>query len=148
MFLSSKRYGHEIGLSSCFRQWRAASHCNLLHGYALSVKLEFGAYELDNNNWVVDFGGLKHIKQWLESKFDHKLLVAEDDPHVATFIQLQRAGLADIVLVASTGCESFARMIYDHVEAWLVSVPQYVGRVKLLSVEVCEHGANSATYRT
>ena len=33
---STKTYGHEEGLSCCFRQWRAThSHCRLLHGYAL-----------------------------------------------------------------------------------------------------------------
>ena len=35
MYRSSKTYGHEIGLSAAFRQWRAQSHCRLIHGYAL-----------------------------------------------------------------------------------------------------------------
>ena len=59
MFFSTKTYGHETGLSCAFRQPNAThSHCSLLHGYALSFKFVFGAQELDNKNWAVDFGDL------------------------------------------------------------------------------------------
>ena len=34
-FLSSKKYGHDRGLSTAFRQWRADSHCRFMHGYSL-----------------------------------------------------------------------------------------------------------------
>ena len=74
-YKSTKTYGHELGLSCCFRQWRAESHCRLLHGYALSIRLVFEAEELDVRNWVVDFGSLKSLKQMFVDTFDHKLLV-------------------------------------------------------------------------
>lgn len=57
-FFSIKKYGHERGLSAAFRQWRADSHCKFLHGYSLEFEFEFGAHELDERNWVVDFGGI------------------------------------------------------------------------------------------
>ena len=79
MYKSTKTFGHEIGLSACFRQWRADSHCRFLHGYALAIKFVFAANELDVRNWVVDFGSLKSLKSQLEDTFDHKLLVAEND---------------------------------------------------------------------
>ena len=46
-FLSGKTYGHNTGHSCAFRQWRADSHCNLIHGYALQFELEFGSDGLD-----------------------------------------------------------------------------------------------------
>ena len=55
-YYSLKKYGHERGLSAAFRQWRADSHCKFLHGYSLEFEFEFGADELDEKNWVVDFG--------------------------------------------------------------------------------------------
>ena len=58
---STKKYGHERGLSAAFRQWRAESHCRFMHGYSLEFGFVFGAHELDENNWVVDFGGLKGL---------------------------------------------------------------------------------------
>lgn len=145
MYSSTKTYGHDIGLSSAFRQWRAKSHCKLIHGYALSIHLVFSASELDENNWVVDFGALKTFRTWLEDTFDHKLLVAEDDPELDTFKLLQDKGLADIVLVPNCGCEAFSSLVYSAANAWLEE-NGYIPRVKLISVEVREHGANSAVY--
>lgn len=144
MFLSTKEYGHEIGLSACFRQWRAESHCNQLHGYALAVKFTFGAVELDCRNWVVDFGSLKSLKGWLQDTFDHTLLVAEDDPKLEVLKQLDEwHGLAKVVVVPACGCEMFASMIFECTEIWLKD-NGYAPRVKLIAVEVKEHGANSA----
>lgn len=143
MFLSTKEYGHEIGLSACFRQWKAHSHCNQLHGYALAVKFTFGAVELDSTGWVVDFGSMKSLKQMLQDTFDHTLLVAEDDPHIKTLQQLNALGIARVVEVPACGCEKFAEMIFDCTEVWLKD-NGYAPRVKLIAVEVKEHGANSA----
>jgi 6-pyruvoyltetrahydropterin/6-carboxytetrahydropterin synthase len=143
MFISTKEYGHELGLSACFRQWRAESHCRLLHGYALAVKLTFGAVELDVRNWVVDFGSLKSLKQILQDTFDHTLLVAEDDPWLHKLKELEIYGLARVVVVPACGCEKFAEMIFEVTEIWLKD-NGYIPRVKLIAVEVKEHGANSA----
>ena len=52
MYNSTKTYGHDVGLSCSFRQWRAQSHCSKVHGYALSVKFTFAAEKLDERNWV------------------------------------------------------------------------------------------------
>ena len=148
-YRSSKTYGHEIGLSACFRQWRAQSHCRFLHGYALLVHLEFEAEELDERNWVVDFGSLKSFKGQLEQTFDHKLLVAADDPMLPELEKLDTLagglGLAQVVVVPDVGCEAFARMIYDAAEVWLLD-NGYSPRVRMHHVTVREHGANSATY--
>lgn len=144
-FQSTKTYGHNIGLSCAFRQWRAKSHCRFIHGYSVAVKFVFEADELDENNWVVDFGSLKPMKKWLEDTFDHKTLVAEDDPHLDWFNQGQALGLMDIVVVPSTGCESFAKLVYDATEVWMDD-NKYFPRCRLKSVEVMEHGANSAVY--
>lgn len=146
MHISTKTYGHNLGLSACFRQHRAQSHCHLLHGYALAVRFEFGADSLDENNWVVDFGALKPLKKKLEEMFDHALLVAEDDPLKDELLNLERLGLARIVLVPATGCEAFARLIYEITERWL-ALMHPGDRVRLLRVEVSEHGANSAIYK-
>ena len=59
-YRSTKTYGHNEGLSCCFRQWRAShSHCQQVHGYALAFRFVFATHTLDENNWCLDFGGLK-----------------------------------------------------------------------------------------
>ena len=62
-FLSTKTYGTDRGLSCTFRQAGAThSHCSLLHGYSIGIKLVFECDELDERNWVFDFGGLKEYR--------------------------------------------------------------------------------------
>ena len=151
MYQSTKTYGHELGLSATFRQWRAThSHCSKLHGYALAVTLVFETGKLDHRNWVQDFGGLKEIKQYLQDTFDHKTIISEDDPELERFRMMARAGVLDLVILPAVGCEAFATIIYDYVDAWLWNQAQAdmldTPRVWLQSVEVREHGANSARY--
>jgi len=144
-YTSTKTFGHDLGLSACFRQWRAQSHCAQLHGYALGVHVEFYSNELDMRNWVVDFGSLKSFKDMLERTFDHKLLVAEDDPMKDELCALAGLGLANVVVVEATGCEAFAKLIFEYGELWLKD-NGYAPRVRMNKVEVREHGANSAAY--
>lgn len=142
-FISTKTFGHDIGLSCAFRQWRADSHCRFLHGYALAFRFEFESIDLDRRNWVVDFGSLKSLRHILENNFDHKTIVAEDDPELEFFKEADRRGVLKLVLVPAGGCEKFAQMVFEVTETWLVD-NGYSPRVKLRSVEVREHGANGA----
>lgn len=146
MYRSTKTFGHELGLSAVFRQWRADSHCNQLHGYALSFRFEFEATELDERNWVVDFGGLKTLKQALQDTFDHKLVLAEDDPLFDEIISLRDVGAADVEIVPAVGCEKFAEMAYNMATTILYNLG-YSPRVRVAEVECREHGANSAIFR-
>lgn len=144
-FQSTKTYGNHIGISAAFRQWKAHSHCRFIHGYALGFKFIFEADELDQQNWVVDFGGLKPLKQMLEDTFDHKVVVSEDDPHLDYFKQGQALGVMEVVVVPAGGCEKFAELVYECTEQWLKDAG-FAPRCRLVSVEVFEHGANSAIF--
>lgn len=145
-FGSTKTYTHSVGLSCTFRQWRAESHCRFLHGYAIQVRCTFEAVDLDIRNWVVDFGSLKSFKGWLEDMFDHKLLVAQDDPLRDYLYSLGDNKVADIRVVPATGCEAMSRMIFEYLEGWIVD-NGYSPRVKLVAIEVSEHDGNSAYVR-
>ena len=82
------------GFSTVFRQWKAnETHCQFLHGYAISFKITFEG-NLDEKNWVWDFGGMKRAKNkidgftpkaWMDYMFDHTTLIAEDDPFLEGF---------------------------------------------------------------
>lgn len=145
MYLSTKTFGANLGFSAAFRQWRADSHCKYVHGYALEFKFIFATEDLDARNWVVDFGGLKALKGILEDTFDHKTIVAEDDPQIAWFMEGQRLGVLDTVVLPAGGCEKFAEYVYEVAEQWLKDAG-FAPRCRLVSVEVREHGANSAIF--
>jgi 6-pyruvoyltetrahydropterin/6-carboxytetrahydropterin synthase len=171
-YVSTKTYGNDRGLSCCFRQWRSThSHCSLLHGYSIGIKLIFESETLDDRNWVMDFGGLKAFKDWAEHMFDHTLVVAEDDPHLAMFQRMAELGLqdsggvCDLRVVPAVGCEKFAELAYNVMadilrtfqrgEEWHhagLDQKSYAARysvgqgVRLRSAEVFEHAGNSAIY--
>ena len=142
-FYSGKTYTHATGHSCAFRQWRADSHCNLIHGYALQFEFTFGGTELDERNWVVDFGGLKPLKEWLKEMFDHTYLVAEDDPELETFKELEEKNLVDLRIVSATGCERFAEMAFDKANEIVTELTD--GRCWVQATTVREHAHNSAT---
>jgi 6-pyruvoyltetrahydropterin/6-carboxytetrahydropterin synthase len=141
------------GFSTVFRQWRAdGTHCQKLHGYGVSFKLWFEG-ELDERNWVWDFGGMKRAKgtidgmspkDWMDYMFDHTFLVAEDDPFKDSFLKMDGAGVAQVRIVPATGAERFAQFVYDKVGPFIETETE--GRVKVVKVEFREHGKNSAIY--
>ena len=82
-FQSSKVFD---GFSTVFRQWKAeTTHCRFVHGYGISFKVYFEG-DLDERNWVWDFGGMKRAKtkiddkspkEWMDYMFDHTLVVSQ-----------------------------------------------------------------------
>lgn len=142
------------GFSTCFRQWKAeTTHCKYLHGYGVSFKLWFEG-ELDERNWVWDFGGMKRAKgtidgkspkDWFDYMFDHTVIVAEDDPQLDKyFVKMDRNGTIQLRVVPATGAEKFAEFIYNKVNPFIVEETE--GRVKIAKVEFREHGKNTAIY--
>ena len=135
--------------SAAFRQWRSThSHCQFVHGYNLTADITFECNELDERNWVMDFGGLKDLKKTLEYTFDHKLVVASDDPQLDLFKQLDDAGVAELVILESgVGCERFAEFVLKTSDTFVDEATN--GRVRVQSVQINEHDSNFATcYRS
>jgi 6-pyruvoyltetrahydropterin/6-carboxytetrahydropterin synthase len=141
-YISTKTY-NQIG-PVAYRQWRADSHCRLIHGYALSFHLEFECDTLDARNWCMDFGGLKPLKGLLEDWFDHTLLVAQDDPMREHLLKLGELKLAKITEVEKTGCEGIADFLYEYINT--IFLPNYgeKERVWCSKVQVRETDANMA----
>ena len=135
-----------IELGSCaFRQPRADSHCRYLHGYRLTAKFWFTASELDENHWVVDFGGLKDFKKTLQDHFDHTTCIAGDDPLLPLFEKLSDAGGCDLrVMPRGTGIERIAEYCLDVANRFIPGMTN--NRCSCTKVEVFEHENNSAIY--
>ena len=149
-FQSSKVFD---GFSTVFRQWRAeTTHCRFVHGYGISFKVYFEG-ELDDRNWVWDFGGMKRAKTliddrqpkaWMSYMFDHTMIMAEDDPMLPAFQQMDSAGVAQVRILPATGAESFAKYIFDKLNAFVKAETD--NRVRVIKVKFMEHGKNAAYY--
>ena len=141
------------GYSTVFRQWRAdGTHCQFLHGYGISFKIVFEG-DLDERNWVWDFGGMKRAKnkidgmnpkEWMDYMFDHTTIIAEDDPLLPYFKAMNEIELIQLRIIPATGAEKFAEYIYSKVSEFIKIETE--GRARVVNVEFREHAKNSAIY--
>ncbi len=141
------------GFSTVFRQWRAEStHCRFVHGYGISFKVYFEG-ELDDRNWVWDFGGMKRAKTlidgkqpkaWMDYMFDHTMIIAEDDPWIEAFRQMDEAEVAQVRIIPATGAEKFSEYIYNKLNEFVKTETD--NRVRVTKVKFMEHGKNAAYY--
>jgi 6-pyruvoyltetrahydropterin/6-carboxytetrahydropterin synthase len=141
------------GFSCVFRQWRAeGTHCKYVHGYGVSFRVWFEG-ELDERNWVWDFGGMKRAKgtidglnpkAWMDYMFDHTMIIAEDDPFIESFKLMGQAGAAQVRILPAVGAEKFAEYIYSKLQAFVSE--ETAGRVNVVRVEFLENGRNTAIY--
>ncbi len=102
---------------------------------------------MDKRGWVVDYGGLKELKEILKAQFDHRTLIAEDDPDLEKYRKLESEGILKLTVVPGVGCERLADLIYRFVNG--VYIPDYLGqgeaeRVWCFRVEVRETQSNMA----
>jgi 6-pyruvoyltetrahydropterin/6-carboxytetrahydropterin synthase len=141
------------GFSTVFRQWKAeGTHCKFLHGYGVSFKVWFEG-ELDERNWVWDFGGMKRAKgnidgknpkEWMDYMFDHTTIVATDDPGIGGFRTMNELGIIQLRELEAVGAEQFAKYIYDKLNTFVQEETE--NRVKVVRVEFMEHSKNTAIY--
>jgi len=142
------------GYSCVFRQWKAeGTHCKYLHGYGVSFKVWFEG-ELDEKNWVWDFGGMKRAKStidgmnpkvWMDHMLDHTTIIAEDDPYLDIFREMNNDGIIQLRIIPATGAERFAEYFYNKINDFVQEETE--SRVKVVQVEFREHEKNTAIYK-
>lgn len=142
LYTSTKKF---TGFPCTHRQWRAESHCRFVHGYSREFYFEFACNERTVEGWVVDFGGLKDVKQLLEHTFDHTFLAASDDPELGTWRQLDSRGIIQLRILPNPSMEGTAEWVYQQVDKMVRNSTQ--GRAWVTLVEVRENEKNSAIYR-
>lgn len=145
IFKSTKKMGP---ISVGHRQWRDDGHCAWAHGYGRYVEFTFSG-DVDERQWVLDFGDLKDVKKWIESQWDHRLLLASDDPLLEHFLALQDLGgvnvnVMDVKQGWGPGIEGSCKFLYDNIQPMIDKKTEY--RVDIECVRIWEHENNSAMY--
>ena len=138
MFRVRKRLG---GYPCCHRQWKDDGHCSFLHGYDRWVEIEWEG-ERDERGWVVDFGALKEIKEWLEHMYDHTTLVGPDDPFLDTFRALNDNKVIDLRVTDPT-MEGMSQLVAQKVDAWTRTNAPHAS---VMRVECWENEKNAAVW--
>ena len=119
--------------------------CASVHGYDRDVEFTF-AGEVDEYGWIVPFGELKPIKQFLEYYFDHVTVLPANDPRIAdipdTLKQPGQIFGTLRVLPSGVSMEMSSLFIWEHVNAYIYNITS--GRCYVERVRVYEHDRNDA----
>jgi len=140
--------------SSASGELRVPIVSKFLHGYGVSFKVTFEG-DLDERNWVWDFGGMKRAKgtidglspkAWMDYMFDHTLVASMDDPELEIFKELHAKNIVQLRIVPATGAEQFAKYIFDKLVEFVEEETSQ--RVTVTQVEFMENGKNTAIYKS
>lgn len=119
--------------------------CASIHGYDRSVEFTF-AGDVDDMGWIVPFGELGQVKQFLEYYFDHATVLPANDPrlHLVTEQLTAPGGLLGTVRVLPSGVsmEMSSLFIWEHVNHYIYKITN--GRCWVEQVRVYEHDRNDA----
>ena len=141
MLTCSKTY-RDVPLSH--RQPRHPGRCSRIHGHSWAITLTFAADEPDEHGFVVDFGELHYLADWIDENLDHATVAASDDPRLDELQALAESGLLKLHLVDNASCEGIARHLFETFAPMVAS--QTSGRASLVSIELHEDSRNSALY--
>ena len=138
MITCSKTY---YNIPFAHRQPLHEGHCQYVHGHNWAIKFTFIAKERDENGFVLDFGKLKFIKEWIDKNLDHALLICENDSHLEYF-KAHASILWKLHILPDASCEGLCKYIEEQFRRAVTFESN--GRVAIKSVEVFEDDKNSA----
>ena len=142
MFTCTKSYKD---IPMAHRQHRHSGHCAYIHGHNWTIKLTFECRELDSNGFVIDFGQLKYIKDWIDHHLDHACLFNEDDPQRLE-LEKQQAALFKFYILPCCSSEGLAHHLFQVFDQMVQVKSQH--RVWLSHINIKEDSKNSASYST
>ena len=149
MYTITKKYKD---FPAAHRQHNHDGHCAYVHGHNWSFELTFASDHLDENGFVMDFGKMKFIKEWLTEMFDHTLLINENDPEIDHFLNHDVHGgkgkqLWDVRVIPNGSAEDLAGLVFDEVSILMEERRQDNRPLpELISVTVYEDDKNCATF--
>lgn len=144
LFTCTKRYP-EICVGH--RNWNSGTRCARIHGYARTVEITIVARELDDRQWVMDLGNLRFIRDELVEMWDHKQLVADNDPLLEDFKRLEDKGALSLTILDHSrgwgpGLEGSCQHLYDTFREKVREASN--GRCHISKVEIWEKSENRA----
>jgi 6-pyruvoyltetrahydropterin/6-carboxytetrahydropterin synthase len=126
------------------RQHRHDGHCAFIHGHNWSITIIFGCHATDENGFVVDFGKLKFLEEWIDTHLDHACVFSDEDPQRTALLAVGGSAIWKPYVVKNCSCEGMAQHLFE-VFTPLVKAASH-DRAFITSVEVVEDSKNSATY--
>lgn len=120
--------------------------CKHLHGHSYSGSVTFAAPNLDQYDFVIDFGDIKSLfDDWVQQHWDHVTLVSEMDQSLLTFLQDEQQDYFVIPGQRNTTTEALAEFLFNKFTDILKSQSAFA-ELRLVSVTVAESEHSYAEY--
>jgi 6-pyruvoyltetrahydropterin/6-carboxytetrahydropterin synthase len=122
--------------------------CRTLHGHNYVIFLTFNCNKLDENDFVLDFTVVKqHCNAWLDTHWDHAILISSDDQALLDFAIEQQQKHYVIPNGQNTTVEVLCQHLYEQVSSQLMKALQLTQEtVTLSNVEIWETSSAHAHY--
>ncbi len=153
-------------ISTAHRNWRARNNpsrdsrkCAYIHGYTKTFTFVFGCSELDDYQWVQDYGTsssnpdkprtMTLIKQFIQDDLDHGVTTDSHDPMLLKLKEMHDLELIKLIVIPvengqSGSVEGLCRYLFNRFDPLLQE--ETGGRCWIQSITVSEHHKNSSTY--
>ena len=126
------------------RQHAHRGHCSMIHGHNWGIAITFGCHQPDSSGFVVDFGELHYIRDWIDQKLDHACLLNTDDPLREQITQSAPEAFK-LYILPDCSSEGIAKHLFEQFEPMVRSATQ--NRAYILQIEIFEDSKNSAIYQ-
>lgn len=125
------------------RQHLHDGHCSFVHGHNWDISVTFACAFPDENGFVVDFGKLGFIKEWIAQNLDHACVFSSKDP-LARKIMESVPQAWKPYFVDAPSCEGMAEHLFAIFNEMVSKHTD--GRVRVCALEVSEDKKNTARY--
>lgn len=126
------------------RQPNHEGHCRFIHGHDFSFEFVFAAQRKDECGFIVDFGKLEHLKDFLDL-FDHSLVLNESDPLLQEPCFEKVIGITGNNLLKVPDCSAEGLAEYTLENSMKIIRRLTSCRADVVSVTCFEDSKNSAT---
>ena len=111
--------------------------CKNAHGHEYLAEIEIGADELDQYDFVIDFGEIKEkVKVWIDDNLDHGFLCSSLDTEMINFLHKTRQKY--YVVEENPTAEIIAKMLFDKVAELIGNVTKVTVWETPDSYAICE----------
>ena len=100
---------------------------------------------VDENGFVVDFGELHYISDWIDEHLDHACAFSASDPHRSKIEELAKLKLVHPLFIENASCEGLAKHLFETFDPMVRE--NTGGRARIVSIDLEEDSKNSAFYR-
>jgi len=125
------------------RQHLHDGHCSFVHGHNWDISITFACDETDENGFVVDFGKVKFLKEWIDKNLDHACVFSKSDPLAEKLIAAAPSAWK-VYFAEQCSCEGLAYHLFVIFNDMVMERTN--SRVRVAAVEVSEDKKNTARY--